>query len=145
MDTTDGLLEWLTAPKDEETLLSNCIDKVTPLLSYEMANHFGYEMKERGFLSLSDWILVYASSAAMPPCILEDLFEIGLRLLYKDMGLTGRVYPLDGAYQCKKILHTLLVNFYKVMYQYNEQYITFQIERLDNGKWQMLLCFCSED
>lgn len=144
MDATDGLLAWLGAPKDGETLLSNCISKVTPLLSYEMANHFGYEMKEWGFLCLSEWVLVYASSAATPPCVLEDLFEIGLRLLYKDMGLTA-THSLDGKYKCKKILHTLLVNFYKVMYLYNEQYITFQMERLDDGKWQMLLCFCSED
>lgn len=145
MDTTDGLLQWLGPPKDDETLLSNCISKVTPLLSYDMANHFGYEMKEWGFLCLSDWVFVYASSAATTPCVLEDLFEIGLRLLYKDMGLVAGIFPLNGTYKCKKIIHTLMANFYKVLYQCNDQSITFQIERLDDGKWQMLLCFGSED
>lgn len=147
------LTQWLVTPinGDPSTLLTNCVDKVSPLLSYGMAKHFGYTMKEWGFLKLDDWLLVYAASSSEIPRILEDLYETGLRCMNRDIKKnTNKAFPLEGIYACKTGFKTLEKDnsFYKVSFKLDntEDYVIFEMKKdVKSGEWQILVCFASED
>jgi hypothetical protein len=146
------LERWLATPKDDnEMLLSNCINKVTPILSCEMANYFGDAMKEWGFVELDHWILVCAMSAPIapiPPLILKDLYEMGLRCMRQDVMKDDNtdLFPLNNEYACTKSLSTLLDCYYKVHFTHKEKVIVFEMKKdIVKGDWRMLLCFGSED
>ena len=145
------LARWVATPTegDDETLLSNCVENVSPLLSHGMASHFGYKKKEWGFIEL-DWVLVYAASAAESPRILEDLYETGLRCMRQDMRKKlkpDNLFPLKDQYQCKSHTPTLSVNdnYYKVFIEQDDKDLVFELKKESNGKWVMLVCFCDED
>lgn len=131
------------------TLISNCTLKVDAIVSADILLHFG--INTEAFGNITDlytigWGAIYNLKCDDESYFLEDLYEIGLRLLRKTYYINDD-FPLSGKYEIEgfQILFQC-DNIFQVMYSLgdlnsqdeNKQYL-FDIQRVD-GSAYMRLC-----
>lgn len=128
------------------TLISNCTLKVDAIVSADILLHFG--INTEAFGNITDlytigWGTVYNLKCEDAPYFLEDLYEIGLRLLRKTYYINDD-FPLSGKYEIEGFQILLQYdNRFQVIYSLaglssHKQYL-FDIQNVNNFT-SMVIC-----
>lgn len=144
------LNQWIATPKDskdDQLLLINCKDRVTFILSADIASHFSIVVPEEDlYISFKGWTRLYSAIAGKEPHFLSDLFEIGLRCLRHEShscdGLTSDgLFPLEKDYVCQFYVAKLARKecYFRVSFKKHDKTFTFELKR-EKNEWHMSLC-----
>lgn len=144
------LKQWIISPKDskdDQMLLTNCKDKVTFILSSDIASRFDIIVPEENmYISFEDWSRMYSAISGKEPHLLSDIYETGLRCLRSESlacdGLTrDDLFPLVKDYACQFYVAKLMRKecYFRASFKKHDQTFIFELKK-EKNKWHMLIC-----
>ena len=145
-DEYAALRRFVLVPRtgDKATLISNCTNAMRTVVSRSIFCQLGGTEGAKPLVQL-DWLSVYA--AACPEYVLEDLYEVGLRLMRKQLEPTATDYEVAGHYSVtgKTFLLCLAPNQFITVFQYRGVDYCFSLLLDEKAvRWTMTLCLSHE-